>query len=138
MVDMIQYTSFDIDSSNVKALDKYLKTIIVNTKKRFLTKESILSSNEIFLEDIIKNSEIENSTIYYIKAPYLRIASVTHDFDNIESIDLLMQLSEIERDIIFSLLKGYKINEIAKMKGLSDKTIRKYRDIAVKKLKLYL
>ena len=71
-------------------------------------------------------------------APYLRIASVKHDFDNIESIDLFIQLSEIERDIIFSLLKGYKINEIAKMKGLSDKTIRKYRDIAVKKLKLYL
>ena len=32
MVDMIQYTGFDIDSSNVKALNKYLKTIIVNTK----------------------------------------------------------------------------------------------------------
>ena len=33
MVNAIQYNFSDIDISNIGALDKYIKTVIVNTKK---------------------------------------------------------------------------------------------------------
>ena len=56
-----------------------------------------------------------------------------------EVFNVLMQLSELERDIIvYNVFEGYKINEIARIKGLSDKTIRKYRNLAFKKMKSYL
>lgn len=132
---MGNYTFCDIDNSNIRALDKYIKTVIVNTKKRFTIKENIVSNNELFLEDMVNDSGLVNSMTNNYNGSCLEYDNILFAIENFE---FLMQLSKNERDIIYKLLEGYKIIEIAQMKGLSEKTIRKYRNLAFEKLKFYL
>ena len=133
MVCAMRYTFADIDKSNVRALDKYIKTIISNTKSHFVIREEKRLHNELFLEDldvVFKRSSHEK---YDGKYSYINHNDVCYSIEDIELFNVLMQLSELERDIIlYNVFEGYKINEVARKKDVSDKTIRKYKNLALK------
>lgn len=139
MVCDMRYSFVDIDKSNVMALDKYIKTIIINTKSHFTVREEKILHNELFLEDLDVVFQTSCHEKYDGKYSYIYHNDVCKSIEDIELFNVLMQLSELERDIIFyNVFEGYKINEIARKKGVSDKTIRKYKNLALKKLKMYL
>ena len=58
-----------------------------------------------------------------------------NSIEDFELFSFSLQLSELERDIIiYNVFQGYRINEIAQIKGLTDKTIRKYKKLAFEKI----
>lgn len=128
MVNAMQYTFSDIDTNNIGALDKYIKTIIVNTKKHYVNDEDAIKSNELFFDDFNR----------VFSADQVKKYDVLTSVEDYDLTYLLLHLSELERDIIiYNIFEGYKITEIAQIKGLTDKTIRKHRKLALNKLKSY-
>lgn len=93
----------------------------------------------MFLEDLDVVFQTSSDEKYDGKYSCMYHNDVCYSIEDMELFNVLMQLSELERDIIiYNVFGGYKINEIARKKGVSDRTIRKYKNVALKKLKMYL
>lgn len=132
----LQYSLFDIDKTNVRALDKYIKTLIVNAKIRYDKKQAGIYCNELFVDDFEKVF-LTQTIDEYTQDTYPAFAGAS--IYEVELLNDLNFLSELERDIIiYNIFNGYNIKEIAKKKGLTDRTIRKYKKSALEKIKSYL
>ena len=139
MVKASTYSFSDIDESDIYALDKYIKTIIVNVKKHFTIKEDVIFNNEFYIDDLDNLLQTKSSVKHDYRHTYLGYGDGLNSIEDFELFSFLLQLSELERDIIiYNVFQGYRINEIAQIKGLTDKTIRKYKKLAFEKIKAYL
>ena len=116
---------------------KYLECMIVNTKNMYLRKNKRLIDNPTIelKKDIICEED------YFRKIEIKEQKNIKKDefekvLSNPDLYNLVKALPKEEKEVLFYLFKEQKnISQIADIQNKARNTIRKYRDLAIEKIK---
>ena len=133
------YSLHDISEEVIKSADSYLRTVIINKKRRYIRKITKLSRNGISMLELEKyqsnlafnDKYFENTEITYF---YINDVCITITIP--ELAEALKMLSEIHLQVLMqtSVLQ-MTISDVAKELGVTKRTIYTYKHDAIEELR---
>ena len=133
------FSSSDIHIEVIETADKYMKAVLINTKKRYFR---ILRKKDQGGFKVLQLEKYE-SNLAYIESGFTKIDNecflVGGEIIEMEKSDLtdaLRTLTQIQMDVLLkSILLDLSQEEIAAEYGISTRMVRKHKHTALEKLR---
>lgn len=133
------FTLSDIRIEVIETADKYMKTVLINTKKRYFRVLRKMERNGITVFELEKyetNLAVEESGFAKIDNECFVIGGETIAMEKSELTEALRSLPPIQLDILLkSIILEKTQEELAAEYGITKRMIRKHKHIALEKLR---
>lgn len=129
----------DIRIEVIETADKYMKAVLINTKKRYFRVLRKLERNGITVFELEKyetNLAFEESGFAKIDTEYFAVGGEMVAMEKSELTEALRSLTPIQLDILLKLvLLDRSQEDLAAEYGITKRMIRKHKRTALEKLK---
>lgn len=133
------FTLSDIRIEVIETADKYMKTVLINTKKRYFRVLRKMERNGITVFELEKyetNLAVEESGFAKIDNECFAIGGETIAMEKSELTEALRSLTPIQLDILLkSVILEKTQEELAAEYGITKRMIRKHKHIPLEKLR---
>lgn len=134
-----QFSLSDIRIEVIETADKYMKAVLINTKKRYFRILRKLERNGITVFELEKyeaNLTFEEKGFTEVDNECFVVGSETIAMEKSELTEALRSLTPIQLDILLkSVLQDKTQEELAEEYGITKRMIRKHKHTALEKLK---
>lgn len=134
-----QFSLSDIRIEVIETADKYMKAVLINTKKRYFRVLRKLERNGIAVFELEKyeiNLAFEESGFAKIDTECFVVGGETIAMEKSELTEALRSLTPIQLDILLkSVLLDRTQEELAAEYGITKRMIRKHKHTALEKLR---
>lgn len=133
------FTLSDIHIEVIDTADKYMKGVLINTKRRYFRILRRLERDGITILELEKyesNLAYEEKGYHRVDSECFVVGNDTIVMERSELTDALLSLTHIQRDIFMkSVFTNYTQKELAKEYGITVRMVQKHKSAAIAKLR---